>query len=220
VKQVICATFGVAATLALGAFGPASAEGSGASVAHQGSAAYAVQPAKKGNCYSNNNPKNDSGIGVVSQNFSDDDTLDSAGVTDFAVKKTCHVTGVDATGVYYNGIGPADSEVVTFYADEDGAPGSVLSSQTVAGVDNGGSFVMPLDDVAIPPGRAWVSVVANMSFSTGGEWGWELSTQAKRGSSSLWENPDDGFGTGCTTWGPVGTCVGFDGDFMITLTKG
>lgn len=221
-KQYVIPTLGVAAAAALtiGVFGPAGAAGSGLSVVHQGKAVHTVQPAKNGNCYGNNNPKNDSGIGVVSQNFSDEPDYDSAGATDFAVKKTCHVTGVVVTGVYYNGAGPADSEVVTFFRDDNGDPGSVISSQTVVGDDSNGSFVMAIDDVAIPPGRAWVSVAANMAFSSGGEWGWELSTKAKQGSSGVWENPSDGFGTGCTTWGPVGTCVGFEGDFMTTLTKG
>ena len=220
-KRLIIPVVGVAAAaLSIGAFGSATAAGSRPSVVHQGAAVHAAQPAKKGNCYSNNNPKNDSGVGVVSQNFTDDPSYSSYGAADFAVKKTCHVTGVDARGVYYNGTGPADSETVTFYTDDGGMPGSTISSQQVTGTDNNGSFVLPISDVGISPGRAWVSVVANMSFSVGGEWGWELSTKDKQGTPGMWENPQGGLGTSCSTWGTLSNCVGFDGDFMVTLTKG
>ena len=218
-KRLIIPTIGVAAAaLSIGMFGTATASSAGHSVSHQGLATHAMQPAKKGNCYSGQ--QQDSGVGITSANYSDDPTLDAAGAADFAVKKTCHITGVNATGVYYNGSGPADSEDVIFYTDDNGAPGSVISSQTVTGTDSNGSFTLPINDVAIPPGRAWVSVVANMTLSTEGQWGWELSTKSKQQVGGLWENPSDGFGTGCTTWGPVATCVGFDGDFMVTLTKG
>lgn len=212
---------GAAAVLCVGvSMQSASAAHGPVSALHHGIAAQHLTPAKKGNCYSNQ--RNDSGVGIVSQTFSDSgfDIYNSYGADNFAVKKTCKVAGVNATGVYFNGAGLADSETVTFYTDNGGQPGDVISSQTVTGTDNGtGSFTIPLSTVAIPPGNAWVSVSANMAFAAGGEWGWELSTHQKQGSDAMWENPEDGLGTGCTSWGDVNTCLGFGNDFMFTLTK-
>ena len=221
-RSRILAVAGVGTLTLLGgaAFaGTASAHGSGVAAVHHGMVAHHMSPAKKGNCYSNQ--MNDSGVGLVSQTFTDAgfDIYNSYGADNFQVQKTCNVTGVDATGVYFNGSGPADSETVTFYTDNGGVPGSNLNSQTVVGTDNGGSFTIPLSTVALPPAKGWVSVSANMAFATGGEWGWELSTKQKQGSDAMWENPGDGLGTGCTTWGDVNTCLGFGNDFMVTLTK-
>lgn len=187
-------------------------------MSHHGITANHMNPMKKGNCYSNY--RNDSGNGVVSQNFSDAgfDIYDSNAADSFTVKKTCKVTGINAAGQYFNGTGPADSETVTFYTDNGGVPGDAINSQTVTGTDSGGSFVVPLSSVAIPPGAAWVSVAANMSFAAGGEWGWEVSTHQKQGTDGMWENPGGGFGV-CPTWDTIDNCVGVSGDFMFTLTK-
>lgn len=187
---------------------------------HHGKVNPSMGPMKRGNCYSN--LMNDTGIGIVSQNFEASlDFYDTAGVDMFDTKKTCKVTGIYAIGVYFNGYGPADSETVTFYEDNGGVPGNVINTQTVAGADSGtGTFTIPLTEVALPPGPKWVSVVANMDFATGGEWGWELTSTQKQGANGLWENPGDGFGTGCTSWADVEGCVGYGSDFMFTLTKG
>jgi hypothetical protein len=50
----------------------------------------------------------------VSQTFTDAgfSQYDAAGGDNFAVKKTCKVTGVYVPGQYFNGTGPADSETL------------------------------------------------------------------------------------------------------------
>ncbi len=179
-----------------------------------------VAPAKKhGNCYSN--MKNPTGIGILSQNFTDSglDIYDSAGAVYFRVAKPCFASEVDVPGIYFNGSGPADSETVTFYADDGGMPGSVINSQTVVGNDSDGTFTIPLNPVRIPAGPAWVSVVATMSFASGGEWGWELSSNDKGHGDSMWENPGNGLSTGCTTWQDVATCLGYGNSLMIRVVK-
>lgn len=221
-RSRILAVTGVGTLTLLGGFafaGSANAHTSGVTATHHGMATQHMTPAKNGNCYSNQ--KNDSGTGIVSQTFTDAgfDIYNSYGADNFQVQKTCKVAGVNVTGVYFNGSGPADSETVTFYTDNSGEPGSVINTQTVVGTDNGGSFTIPLATVPLPPAKGWVSVSATMSFASGGEWGWELSTHQKQGSDAMWENPGDGLGTGCTTWGDVNTCLGFGNDFMVTLTK-
>lgn len=215
-----------AALLAVGTFATSAdaTHGNHSSLprAHSGhhAAIHAVSPAKKhGNCYSNLH--NDTGIGIVSQNFTDAgyDIYDSYGAVPFAVAKPCFVDLVYAPGAYFNGSGPADSETVTFYADNGGQPGAVIDSQTVVGADNFGTFTIPIVPTRIPAGPAWVSVVANMSFTVGGEWGWELSSNNKNHANSDWENPGNGLSTGCTTWQPVQNCVGYGNSFMVQLVK-
>lgn len=217
----------VVALLAIGSFATsATARGTDAQITHQGAVgAHAVQsgastnthPAKRGNCYSNQ--MNDTGVGILSQTFGDQPGYDSYSATNFSVKKTCKVTGVYAFGVYFNGAGPATSETVTFYSDAGGVPGDVENTQTVVGTDVNGAFTLALDTVALTPGQHWVSVSANMDLSVGGEWGWELSSTVKQGVEGQFENTGGAFGV-CPTWGDVTDCVGYSGDFMVTLTKG
>jgi hypothetical protein len=95
----------------------------------------------------------------------------------------------------------------------------MITSQNVVGTDSGGTFTIPLSTVTLAPGSYWVSVTATMAFASGGEWGWEVTSNQKQGIDGQWENPGGGFGV-CPTWGDVVTCVGSTGpDFMFTLTK-
>lgn len=214
-----------AALLAVGSFATSASASHGNNttpnaVSGHHMVAHHVSPAKKhGNCYSN--LKNDTGVGIVSQNFEDSgyDIYDSSGAVYFQVAKPCFVNLVYAPGVYFNGSGPADSETVTFYTDNGGVPGSVIDSQTVVGTDAFGTFTIPITPVRIPAGPAWVSVTANMFFATGGEWGWELSSNTKGHGDSMWENPGNGLSTGCTSWQDVNTCVGYGNSFMVQLVK-
>jgi hypothetical protein len=180
-------------------------------------------PAKGKACYSLTS--DDSGTGIVSQNFTDAgfSQYDAAGAADFSGGKKCKaITSVDTTGVYFNGAGPADSVNVIFYKDASGAPGTVMKEYDgLSYTDSTGTGSL---NITVPKTKAkhkgtyWVSVVANMAFSAGGEWGWELSTDTN-GNADQWENPGGGLGTSCTTWGPNLTCLGFGGDYMVTLAK-
>lgn len=169
---------------------------------------------------------NDSGVGITSQNFETSlDAYDGQGADDFVVPagiKKWKVKKVNVTGVYYNGSGPAVSENIFFYKDAGGLPGTLKSTQTVVGTDNGlGSFsILLTTPVALKPGHYWVSVQANMDFGVGGQWGWEGRTVQGGLDPAAWQNPGDGFGTGCTSWGVEVTCLGDFGqgpDFMFSL---
>lgn len=220
-------TAAMAVTLALAvvaAFGTAAGARPSASPksVHHGSARVFVKPSVLTTLYDQNN--NDAGIGIVSQNFETSfDAYDSQGADDFKVKAgtTWKVKEVDVTGVYFNGSGLAVSENVTFYKNAGGLPGAIKKSYTgVVGADNGtGSFVITLPTTAkLTSGTYWVSVQVNMDFGVGGEWGWETRTiQSKNGAA--WQNPGDGFATGCTTWGVLTTCIpsGEGPDFMFGL---
>jgi hypothetical protein len=147
-----------------------------------------------------------SGIGILSQHFTDSgfSVYDSFGADDFVVTDASGwaVSEVDVNAVYFNGGGPADSFNVIFYNNSGTLPGSVACSATGLSYTNAGSgFQVPLGGSGcnLAAGTYWVSVVANMSFSAGGEFGWIAGTNAA-GNSAVWENPGGGIAPTCTTW--------------------
>jgi hypothetical protein len=165
----------------------------------------------------------DSGNGINSQNFEAIyDAYDNMGADDFTVPAgvTWKLTGIDVAGVYYGGIGPAASQHVVIYSNKKNKPGAVVADfDNVAGADNGtGSFSIALPKaVKLQPGKYWVSVQVNMDFDIGGQWAWS-NRSVVNGKPSLWQNPGDGFGSGCVKWADEATCTASGvGDKMFTL---
>lgn len=178
---------------------------------------------------------NDAGVGIVSQNFdSSVAQYDSQGADDFIVPKgaTWTVTEVDVTGVYFNGYGPATSEDVHFYADNNGLPGKEVGKgfTNLSGTDSNGSFAISLGKKGIKLSggsgkestkkakgtRYWVSVVANLGgVADGGEWGWETSS-VQNNDLAAWQNQGGGFGI-CPSWGTLESCLGYGPDYMFAL---
>ena len=120
------------------------------------------------------NQNSNFGYGIVSQNFSStfSRTYDAAAADDFLVPagKLWKIKGVDVTGVYFNGSGPASSEVINVYSDSKGVPGKLKKTETVNCTDSAGSFscalpkAIKLDNTAgTKKARYWLSVVANLS---------------------------------------------------------
>jgi hypothetical protein len=163
-----------------------------------------------------------SGNAIVSQNFTSGvfTAFNAQGADDFVIpdKQFWVVTEIDAKGSYFNGAGPAKSFDVYFYRDANGEPGwQVASCHQARYVPAGGfvriPFVWPYCsglDVRGDPGpfRYWVSIVANMSFANGGEWGWNTINALKNDQNgnptdpSEWENRNGGFGiAACRFWG-------------------
>jgi len=162
------------------------------------------------------------GISILSQDFEPElDPYDSQGAADFMLSSTCTFKKVVVPGEYFNGAGPARDETVTFYRDDHGRPGTVAKRyEGLHGADEAGTFDINLPATKLKKGTYWISVEANMDFSAGGEWGW-FSTSQVTGARAMWQNPGDGFGTGCTTWGDMVTCVGDVGegpDFLFYLS--
>jgi hypothetical protein len=179
--------------------------------------------------YDQNN--SDDGIGIVSDTFDSGSfpTYSNAAADDFTVvaPKLWKVKEVDVTGVYFNGSGPADAVHVNFYADAGGLPGATLATCNPASYKDSsgfGSFVIKLGKSCTGSTKfknkshVWVSVVADMNFVGGkGEWGWENRT-TDSGSPAAWENPGNGFGTGCVTWAQENVCIADgQGDHMFIL---
>ncbi len=199
------------ALVAAAAFAPmASANGHTAHAAHRAPASTLVHAKPlAGHCYAQN--ANDAGVGVVSQNFEAAfDIYDSQGADNFRLRKSCTVRKVVVAGQYFNGAGPANSVHVTLYKTRKGGPGKVLLNQkaaTYTDASGTGNFTIKVKKTVLPKGNYWVSVQANMDFSTGGEWGWNTNLTSK-GAQALWKNPGDGFASGCTSYSNMFTCLG------------
>ena len=199
----------------------ASASASAPRVLHHGMASGHVNVPALSILYNQNN--NDSGVGLVSDNFDAAfDIYDDQAADDFVVPSGTKwlVQGVAVTGVYFNGPGPADSENVFIYKDAAGLPGATVGSRlAVVGADTAGSFKIKVNPGIglATSGTYWVSVQSNQNFSGGfGEWGWEARS-VQSGNLAAWQNPSNGFGTGCTTWAPMQTCLGFGPDLMFII---
>src|SRR5438552_15014408 len=55
-------------------------------------------------------------------------------------------------------------------------------------------------------GTYWVSVQAVQDFNPNGQWFWHNRTvQSNAGAS--WQNPGNGYGTGCTSWNRKNACL-------------
>ena len=165
------------------------------------------------------NNGNDSGAGVSSQNFEAQyDAFDDLAADDFRVPAghVWSVRRVIVSGVHYQGPGPADSENVHFYTSKKKLP-NALEKQFlgVVGSDSGGSFNIRLpSSVRLSGGPSdgagkvyWLSVQATQDFSSAGQWLWEGALN-DAGDADAWENPGDGFGTGCTSWADERACIG------------
>ena len=115
-----------------------------------------------------------------------------------------------------------DSLDVTFYLDKDGLPG-----QKAAQCDY--DDILP-EDITVPnfiidlphtcllqPGTYWVSVRANIGFIQNGQWFWfERTVQTL--SPFVWENPGDGFNTGCVKFTPArADCDAEDPDLVFQI---
>jgi len=154
---------------------------------------------------------------VVSQNFEATfAAYSSQAADDFILTKTCIASDFHVTGQYFNGSGPADSVDLTYYKNKNGHPGRVIKSFAGLPYTNGPSFNLVYPKFKLKPGHYWVSPVANMNFSSGGEWGWEVQSEIN-GSEAVWVNPGGGFGV-CSTWDTLTNCLGITGDFLFTVT--
>lgn len=162
---------------------------------------------------------------ITSQDFeAANDQFDAQAADDFVVPLgTWSIESVDVIGTY-QGTGIAASFHVYFYADAAGLPGALLESrllQPYTGAAGEASITLT-PPVVLPVGTYWVSVQARQDFTPDGQWFWDNRATAAH-SAAAWQNPGDGFGTGCTTWGVRTVCldtqVGADQLFRLNGTQ-
>jgi len=189
---------------------------------HQGVRNQPVRPSRFKTLYDQTGSP--SGTGVPSQNFEDEfDIYDDMLADDFVVPEGTRwkLNEIYIQGTYFDGTGPAHSLNIAIYKNKHGLPGALVAKYD--GIeyadDDFGSFVVRLpESLKLKSGRYWMSVQANLDFSVEGEWGWETAT-IMLDNPALFQNPGDGFMTGCVTWAPLNTCLsGFDaGDLLFAL---
>ncbi len=168
------------------------------------------------------------GVGFSSQIFEPvDAAFDCRAADDFSVPAAdegWNVGGVRVLGSYLNGPGPAPLVDVEFFSDLGGLPAEPAACSYLgleSGVDftddGAGSFEIFLPTLCqLAPGDYWLSVRVQMDRAVGGQWLWsERSTQT--GAEFLWENPGDGFGTGCLSWQAGSGCGAAAPDLLFAL---
>ena len=175
-----------------------------------------------------NQNSNYAGEAIDSQNLgSPFSAYDDQAADDFVVPEGVMwtITEVDVSGQYFGGPGPARSENVIFYRNNNGYPGRRLRDgrfNRLEGVEGRGNFAitLPNQGLTLKPGTYWVSVIANLHFdkSTGGEWGWDVSS-VQHGNQAVWRNPCLGCWGECgDAWGTIEDCVNASGpDLMFDL---
>src|SRR5207247_7351731 len=113
--------------------------------------------------------------------------------------ETWTIEEVYVEGVYFSGsTGSATSVNVTFYFDSATLPGAAVPEGTYTNVsmaDVAGDFTITLpSSLVLTAGIYWVSVQANMDFTTSGQWGWrDFPFEVIVGA--VWRNPGGGFMT-------------------------
>ncbi len=163
-----------------------------------------------------NNPATEPPINIGSQDFEPAmDTFDDQAADDFVLptlppNNFFYITGVRVMGEYSKGGGPASSFNVSFYANLPGhLPGAVIDSRfnlpyTGTPPDFTINLITPLGLVG--PGTYWVSVQAVQDFNPNGQWFWHNRT-VQSNAGAVWQNPGDGYGTGCTNWNRKNACM-------------
>ncbi len=150
------------------------------------------------------------------------DNFDAQGADDFVVPagETWNITEVDVYGDYSSGSAGSESFHVFIYQDAAGLPGPVVytalnQSYTTT---NDNDFVVTLSTPAfLTEGVYWVSVQSRMDYNGNDQWFWKDRTQ-QNNNPAAWQNPGDGFGSGCTSWAQRISCLGSAGpDYVYRL---
>jgi PASTA domain len=146
---------------------------------------------------------------ITSQDFEPaSDNYDSFAADDFVVPvgQTWNIQGIDVDGEY-NG-GPAASFNVRFYANGASLPGALVTerlAQSFTGVDGDATIALAAA-VPLAAGTYWVSVQARQDFDPAGQWYWHNRTVLSN-ATAAWQNPGNGFGSGCLTWNRKASCI-------------
>ena len=155
------------------------------------------------------------GNGIPSQEFEvSQASFNSEGADDFEIPITdggWRISSLMIAGRQTLGPPPEVTSVdVSFYEDANGLPGTLITTQTdiiplLAEADDD-LFVTMTTPVDLPGGKKyWLSVVIDADFNTYGSWFWR-NTADINGDEYTWQNPNDGFATGCTTWDTGSNC--------------
>lgn len=102
---------------------------------------------------------------------------------------------------------------ISIYPDAGGMPGAsaACTYNAIPGTADSSTqtnVVLPTP-CSLPAGSYWITYQAIIDFggtTPGGQAFWSTST-IQSGAAGLWQNPADGFATGCTTWNTLTNCA-------------
>ena len=168
----------------------------------------------------------DTGVGIAFQDFEASlDGHDCEAADDFVVPAT-EAWDVDQVYLVLHAGGGITGVNLTFYVDAGGLPGAAVPGGAFSNIATfmevpgyPGSLLIELPAVvALGPGHYWVAVQAIQDFDPFGQVYWR-ERGAQTGHESVWRNPGDAFGTGCTDWSPrYSSCtVGTGPDMLFTI---
>lgn len=150
------------------------------------------------------------------------DNFDAQGADDFVVPagETWSITEVDVYGDYSSGSNASESFHVFIYQNAAGLPGPAVYTalnQTYT-TGNNIDFVITLSTPAVlTEGAYWVSVQSRMDYNGNDQWFWK-DRSVQSNNPAAWQNPGDGFGSGCTAWAVRTSCLGSAGpDYVYRL---
>lgn len=150
--------------------------------------------------------RNNAGVeGFPSQDFiTSNNNLDSQGADDFVVPagETWVIDILRVDGLYGDGEGVVPQVNVRFYEDDNGQPGAQVPiyNEKRPVIRTDADFTVSLSNaVFLGAGTYWVSIQAVMDNTNTREWQWATRT-VQSGNAYVWQNPEDGFGTGCVAW--------------------
>ena len=161
------------------------------------------------------NPATGPPLGIGSQKFEpamaafEDQAADDFILYPLPPNNFYYLTGVRVMGEYSQGGGPAASFNVYIYAN---APGH-LPGGLIAAILNRPYTGTPPDFMinlitpqGLTAGTYWISVQARQDFNPNGQWFWHNRT-VQTNAGAVWQNPGDGYGTGCTSWNRKNACM-------------
>jgi hypothetical protein len=162
-----------------------------------------------------NNPATEPPIDIGSQNFEaamaafDDQAADDFVLATPPPGINIFVTRVRVMGEYSEGGGPASSFNIYFYSNGAGnLPGALIAAfLNLSYTGTPPDFTIDLPHpFPLSPGTNWVSVQARQDFNPNGQWFWHNRT-VQSNAGAAWQNPGDGYGTGCTSWNRKNACL-------------
>jgi hypothetical protein len=160
-----------------------------------------------------NNPATEPPVAIGSQQFEAAmAAFDNQAADDFVIGSgwgAPYVTGVRVMGEYSAGGGPASSFNIYFYQNGAGnLPGTLIAAfMNLPYVETPPDFLICLPyPFGVNPGTYWVSVQARQDSNPNGQWFWHNRT-VQSNAGAAWQNPGDGYGTGCITWNRKNACM-------------
>jgi hypothetical protein len=152
-------------------------------------------------------------VGIGSQQFEPAmAALNSQAADDFTITQgfgAAYITGLRVRGEYSAGGGPALSFNISFYSNAAGnLPGTLIAAfMDLPYIETPPDLLICLPSpFGIAPGTYWLSVQARQDSNPSGQWFWHNRTVQSR-AGAVWQNPSDGYGTGCITWNRKSTCM-------------